>query len=178
VGNGLILESIVERAFDEARLVIIPDKEEPNEFMTVLLDEDYASTKVGLTEDYGGLTFGDLHYRKLQFITDARPGKKYLYTHTLLSLFRRKRCNVRGWEGDFQKVASGKAWHTPGKWCRRSLIEALAFEVGDARRLDEVVGDEDGLGDFEGQQTKEEEALMAVVIREGFEKNSSRKREE
>jgi hypothetical protein len=169
VENGLMLESKIERAFNEGRLVIIPDKEELNEFVTVLLDDDYTSTLVGLMEDYHGLTFGDLHYRRLQFVSEARPRKRYLYTHALLALFRRKRCNAKGWENDAEKLGSARAWNSPEECCRRSIIEALAYEVGDAMSLKEAMGDEAFVADFGRQETTEEEARMAVIIRNGFE---------
>ena len=69
---------------------------------------------------------------RLDFKTDARPGKRYLYVHAMLALFRRKRYNVPGWELDRQKVFSGKIWATPGKYVRKSMMRTVAIEFGDS----------------------------------------------
>ena len=51
----------------------------------------------------------------------AGPGKRYLYIHALLlSLFRRKRID----RYFIPQVFTGQIWATPGKWARRSMVQA------------------------------------------------------
>jgi hypothetical protein len=51
--------------------------------------------------------------KQLQFQTAARPGKRYFYMHALLTVFRRRRYNVPGWENDREQVFNGQIWATP-----------------------------------------------------------------
>ncbi len=53
-----------------------------------------------------GAPFCTIH-KRLQFQTAARPGGRYIYIHALLTLFRRRRCDVAGWEKDRQQVSNG-----------------------------------------------------------------------
>ncbi|KAJ9635955.1 hypothetical protein H2199_008309 [Coniosporium tulheliwenetii] len=50
--------------------------------------------------------------------------------------------DVKGWKRDYEKVGSGTIWGTPGKQVRASIIEALAYEIGDANNLEEIIQEE------------------------------------
>ena len=52
--------------------------------------------------------------------------------HALLSLFRRRKYNEPGWVNDREQVLGGQIWASPGKWARKSMVEALAVEFGDS----------------------------------------------
>ncbi len=163
--NGLLLYDEIEEAFDAARLVIIPDGEYQDELKVVVLDEAILNREIRGT----GLLFRDIDGHRLEFKTDARPGRRYLYLHTLLSLFRRKRVVVEGWQRDFKKVGPGQVWGTPGQWLRRSIVKALAYEIGDISGLEDVLEDQVGLADFADQVSEEKEARRAVSIRQAVE---------
>ena len=158
IKNGMMLSNEMEKAFDAARIVIVED-EDSKELKLVVLDESLMGHRVG-----AGSTprFRDFHNQRLEFVTDARPGRRHLYLHYLLTLFRRKRFNVEGWESDSAKVTSGYIWGSPGPWLRRSIIQALAFEIGDVERLDKEIDD------FPNQVSHEQEKGMAVQMRQAI----------
>ena len=60
------------------------------------------------------------------------------------------------------KCFHGQVLATPGKWARRSMVEALALEIGDSREDIEAVG---GLGEFPDAKSPEEEKRVATVVR-------------
>lgn len=161
--NGIMLSNKVEKALDAARIVIVED-ENPDELKLVVLDENLMDYKINAEKP---LRFLDVHNQRLEFVTDARPGRRHLYLHYLLTLFRRKRFNVEGWETDTTKVVSGYIWGSPGPWLRRSIIQALAFEIGDVEKLDERI--DVGLTDFPNQISNARERGMAVQMRQAFE---------
>lgn len=125
--NGIPLYYKVEEAMDKGRLLIVPELDSANNFKVVLLDESLSETSIYLH----GPKFGELHNRTLIFKTAFRPGKRYLYFLCLITLFRRHRFVVEGWEKDQQKLQMGRLWGTPGKWMKASIIRALALEIGD-----------------------------------------------
>jgi hypothetical protein len=158
--NGLMLHTVLEKIFDDGRMVIVPDPTDDNEFISIILSQDLLSDS-GLCPAVDA-PYSTIHKKRLQFQTAARPGKRYLYVHALLSIFRRRRYDVPGWETDRQQVFKGQIWATPGKWARKSMVEALAFEIGDTWDTIEVAG---GLGDFSDRKLPKEEKAMATVMR-------------
>ncbi|KAJ9641486.1 hypothetical protein H2199_005456 [Coniosporium tulheliwenetii] len=171
VRNGLLLYDEVEKAFDAARFVIIPDPdaEGEDEYKVVILDESLLDMPLGIANvDFG---WRELNNRRLQFKTTARPGRRYLYVRCLLSLFSGKRFDVKGWEADFAKVGGGTIWGTPGKWVRGSIIKALAYEIGDVNNLEEITKEEIG-SEFPDQVSPLKEKRMAVAIRQAVEEGS------
>lgn len=125
--NGIPLYHKVEEAMDKGRLLIVPESESASNFKVVVLDDSISNTSIYLH----GPKFGDLHDRTLIFKTALRPGKRYLYFLCLITLFRRHRVVVEGWEKDQQKLEMYRLWGSPGKWMKTSIIRALALEVGD-----------------------------------------------
>lgn len=162
IKNGMILSKKVEKAFDAARIVVVED-EDSNELKIMVLDESLMDYR---TSGLGSPRFRDVHNQRLEFITDARPGRPHLYLHYLLTLFRRKRFNMEGWESDSAKIKSGYPWGSPRPWLRRSIIQALAFEIGDVEKLDEEI--EAGLADFPNQISHDREKGIAVQIRQAI----------
>ncbi|KAJ9665541.1 hypothetical protein H2201_004423 [Coniosporium apollinis] len=126
--NGLLLYDEIEKQFDQGNIVIVPDGANKGELKAVVLDETILSWDRPEPSVLGYVCFCDIHDRRLEFKTDARPDRRYLYLHCLLSVFRRRRLNAKGWEKDYQKVATEKVWGSPGKWVRRSIVRALAHE--------------------------------------------------
>ena len=158
--NGLMLHGSIEKIFDDGQMVIIPDPTDDNEFISFILSQDLLNDKrpgPGINAP-----FSTIHKRRLQFQTAARPGKRYLYMHALLSLFRRRRYDIPGWEKDREQVLNGQIWATPGKWARKSMVQTLALEVGDSWEDIEAV---EGLGEFPETKSPEEEKRVATVVR-------------
>lgn len=112
--NGILLYQKVEEAMDKGRLLIVPDFDSASNFKVVLLDESLSDTPIYLY----GPKFGDLHNRTLVFKTAFRPRKRYLYFLCLITLFRRHRFVVDGWEKGSAEVTNGPI-------------------VGNARKVDE-----------------------------------------
>ena len=158
--NGLMLHIILEKIFDDGRMVIIPDPTDDNEFVSIILSQDLLNDN----RLCGAINapYSTIHHRRLRFQTAARPGKRYLYMHALLSLFRRRRYDVPGWEKDREQVFNGQIWATPGKWARRSMLKVLALEIGDSWEDIEAVG---GLGEFPDAKSPEEEKRVATLVR-------------
>lgn len=163
--NGLRIYCELEERLGRGRIVVIPDG--ANEFKAVVLDETILKRELRFRGS--GLFYRDFHNKRLEFKTEARPARKYLYFLCLLSLFRRKRYNVVGWQKDCEKILNPAIWGTPQKWLRRSILQHLAMEMGDVERLEDVAGEENGFTDFPGQVSEEEERLMAVQIRHNIE---------
>ena len=164
VKNGLLLHKKIEKALDDAKVVIIPDEQDQNELKLVVLNDTLLNVKVGI----GGSTFREFHNRRLEFKTEARPGHRNLYLHYLLALFRRKRFDVEGWEQDFQRAHNSYIWGTPGPWLRRSIVKALALEIGDSDRLDEFVVSDAGLADFPQPHSAKQETGIAARIKQAL----------
>lgn len=96
-----------------------------------------------------------------------------MYLHYILALFRRNRFNVDGWKNDKTKIRNSYVWASPGKWLRQSVIQALAFEVGDADRIEDVIGHGANgmMTDFPQGLPRETEARMAVTSRNDIEED-------
>lgn len=158
--NGFMMHVTLERIFDDGRMVIVPDPMDNNELISIVLSQELL--KDNRLCPAINAPYSTIHKRRLQFQTTARPGKRYLYMHAMLSLFRRRRYDVPGWEKDREQVFSGQIWASPGKWARKSMVEALALEVGDCWEGIEGVG---GLGEFPNVKSPEEEKKVATVVR-------------
>ena len=107
---------------------------------------------------------------RLEFKTDARPGRRNLYISTLFTIFRRKRYGALGHEHDFDKLrmADNSVWASPGKWMRRSILQVIAAEVGDVftgEMMKEIIG----LDGFPDQESAEQESRRVAEIRYGLE---------
>ncbi len=164
--NGLLLHARVGQALGAGQLVIVPDDECADEFKLIVLDESILDK----TPYGGGPKYSALNNSRLHFKTESRPGKRYLYFRTLITLFRRHRLDVKGSEVDREKLAMGRIWGTPSKWMRGSIIRALALEIGDMLEPELITG----RGDLEEIQYVKrasscKERNIAVDIREALE---------
>jgi HNH endonuclease len=155
--NGFMLHNVFEKIFDDGRMIIIPDPTDDNEFINIILSQDLL--KDSRLCPAINAPYSTIHKRRLQFQTAARPGTCYLYMHALLSLFRRRRYDMPGWEKDREQVFNGQIRE---KWARKSMVEALALEIGDSWEDIEAVG---GLGEFPDAKSPEEEKRVATVVR-------------
>lgn len=165
IKNSLPMQSKIEKAMNAAQVIIVPDDEDPSELKLVVLDDSILDHIL----PHGRATFRDLNQRRLVFQTKTRPARRSLYLHHVLTLFRRKRFDVEGWENDHKKVKSSFLWASPGKWIRRSIIKAIAFELGDVERVEDITGEDNGLADFPNEVSSEKEANIAIGIRHALE---------
>jgi hypothetical protein len=165
--NGLLLHASIEKALDNAQLVIIPRFDNREILRVVLLDQSLADKQIYETKQ-GIVRFKDLG--DLEFKTQARPGLRNLYFNTLLAIFRRRRHGVPGHEDDFKKLkmSDNTIWATPGKWMRRSILRSLAADVGDILTED-LMKNTVGIGDFAHQESPEQERRRVADIRYGLE---------
>lgn len=163
--NGLLLHSRVERAMDAAQLVIVPDAEPGEGLKVVILDESILNKSPFV----GSPKYRDLNNIKLVFKTEARPLKRYLYFLCLISLFRRHRSYVEGSERDQTKPQMGEIWGSPNKWMRCSIIRALALELGDILRAEEVVGADLDTERFFDELSPKSKRQMVIEIRQAIE---------
>lgn len=166
--NGIPLYHKIEEAMDKGRLLIVPEFDSTSNFKVILLDESLSDTSIYLH----GPKFGELHNRTLIFKTAFRPGKRYLYFLCLITLFRRHRFVVEGWEKDQQKLQMGRLWGTPGKWMKASIIRALALEIGDICMEAAEMEDGDILSPSEttaSVSVDQKERKIATEIRHVFE---------
>ncbi|OAP54119.1 hypothetical protein AYL99_11654 [Fonsecaea erecta] len=162
--NGLMMELHLEKIFDDGRMLIMPDPTDDNEFISIVLCQHLKKVHCWAID----APYGALHRRRLQFRTAARPGKRYLYMHALLTLFRRRRYNMPGWETDREEVFL-EMWATPTKWARKSMMEVLAVEMGDDWGSMEGLG----LGEFPHVEPPEEEKRMAKLVKYAWEARAS-----
>ena len=162
--NGLMMHGAFQKPFDHGVIVIVPDPTDHNEFMTLILAESFLLDDEDVCPAIPH-PWRYFHKRRLQFQTPARPSKRYLYVHAVLMIFQRKRYDVPGWQRDRDQVFMGQIWATPGKWARKSMVEALAVEMGDKWEEEDDGG---ALAELPGRLSPEEEADIATVMRYGL----------
>ncbi|OAA59864.1 hypothetical protein SPI_06062 [Niveomyces insectorum RCEF 264] len=125
--NGLVLHKNFKRLLDEAKAVILPasDAEDETDFIFFLLDQNIGRLHSRVTAE-------DLHGRKLQFLTEFRPRKRYLYFKFVMSLLRRRRGEVPGFLDDLERLPSpGKAlWCSPGPYLKQSILYKFSRQLG------------------------------------------------
>ncbi|KAK5461552.1 hypothetical protein LTR20_006476 [Exophiala xenobiotica] len=160
--NGLMIHQSIEKIFDDGRLVIVPDPTDDNEFLSIVLSQDLLRQGSNNICPATDAPWSSIHNKRLQFQTGSRPGKRFMYIHALLTLLRRRRYIVPGWEKDRDQVFTGQIWATPGKWARRSMVQALAVEIGDSWDNIDVGGE--ALGDFPDGKAPEEEKKLATEV--------------
>ncbi|KAK1252230.1 hypothetical protein MKX08_003417 [Trichoderma sp. CBMAI-0020] len=124
--NGIPMYEMYEKAFDDSRLVIIPDGDPEKGCWKVYCLDDPDTHKPSKAVPFGR----ELHGRSLQFRNDFRPSSRYLYFAYCMSLLRRQRHEVPGWWRDFHADGVGKVWATPGTYLRTSTLRRLAHQVG------------------------------------------------
>ncbi|KAL7918439.1 hypothetical protein ACQKWADRAFT_323783 [Trichoderma austrokoningii] len=112
--NGMPMYKEYEKAFDDARLVIVPDGDpETNCWKVWCLDDPNAHEASAMVP-----VGHELHGRSLQFLNDFRP---------------RQRHDVPGWWRDYHISGSTEnkmVWATPGSYLRTSTLRKLAHQIG------------------------------------------------
>lgn len=193
VRNGIPLYYQLEDALDKARFAIVPVEEleehnvpadkhlpkqnpkhhpkpqpKPVRLKVLVMDKSllklYAPGKTPVP-------WHELDGRELEFRNDNRPGLRYLYFNYLMSIFRRHRYEVTGWQEDlFRFAAARKMWSSPGGWLRRSTLMALARRVGHIQNLPALLGTDD-LATVDPGDEKDDD-LTADVIAQAYEERA------
>jgi hypothetical protein len=133
--NGLPMNVYAEEAFDDGRIVIMPDEKVEGEFVLVVLDKAILEMKPLLPYQLNGT----MHGRRLSFRNNFRPSKSYLYFTTCMSILRRERHNVDGWGADRQSsLLPAFNWASPGEYLRTSTLQKIAQQVGHLSKEDAV----------------------------------------
>ena len=143
--NGLLILSIIEKYFDDGKLVIVPDlPEQPQiaELLGWLKGEarEYKIRIIDMTWDKldrrplpeSPLRYRDLDRRKLQFRTSFRPAARYLYFYYWLQVLRRAwRFNQNKTADVYLRDEMGEPfWGTPGRYLPKDMLLALVQKLG------------------------------------------------
>jgi hypothetical protein len=124
--NGLPMHEIYERAFDDARLIIVPDGDPESGRWKVHCLYEADPKEASLSPPSGSQLDG----RSLQFQTEFRPAARYLYFAFCMNILRRQRHNVPGWWRDYLANGPGKVWATPHSYLRTSTLCRIAHQIG------------------------------------------------
>jgi hypothetical protein len=182
VRNVLPLAGVLEKAMDQARIAIVPamendddvagnpnntpeDLASPNRYKVVVLDRGFLK---GKPPGHCGIQdWSRLDGRLLRFRSDFRPGNRYLYFTLMLSILRRRRYQVDGWQSNFIRFAGGQYWGSPGPYLRTSTMSAMARRIGCVDSLRDLFGDASLL--LEGaddDEATEKDKLVSDVVEE------------
>ncbi|KAI1814759.1 hypothetical protein GGS20DRAFT_546685 [Poronia punctata] len=114
--NGILVSSFYEAMLDDAKIAIVPTKDEKDLMVTVL--------------DPTNQLPGGLHGRVLKFRSDHRPAMRYLYFNFAINILRRQRHEVKGWWRDRLAHIDTRFFATPGKWVEETTLRTLATRIG------------------------------------------------
>ncbi|KAK4082813.1 uncharacterized protein Triagg1_1703 [Trichoderma aggressivum f. europaeum] len=157
--NGIPMYDLYEKAFDDARLVIIPEVQpdgNPRKGCWKVYCLDDPDTHEESTQVPVGR---ELHGRSLKFRNDFRPSARYLYFAFCINILRRQRHKVPGWWRDVFLEGPGKVWATPGTYLRTSTLRRLAHQIG--HMTEEEVVEFAGPADADEEEEEDVEMLDA-----------------
>ncbi|KAL9099167.1 MAG: hypothetical protein Q9163_005293 [Psora crenata] len=152
--NGLMLHKMIEEAFENGDVAIFPYQSvqtNPTEWKIIVLKPDIMNWEVYWDSATDKTTrWKDIDGRKLSFLNDNRPARRYLYMRYALAWLHAER---QGFKDFKDKVPPGTIWASPDKpsgYLRKSILRSLAREVGDR---DELPTDLIQAGEFEDPAT-------------------------
>ncbi|KAL6806995.1 hypothetical protein GGI42DRAFT_366729 [Trichoderma sp. SZMC 28013] len=157
--NGIPMCERYEKAFKDARLVVVPDVQ-PDGNPRKDCWKVYCLDDPDTHKPSNWIPMGrELHGRSLQFRNDFRPSSRYLYFAFCMSILRRQRHQAPGWWRDYLIDGPGKAWETPGTYLCTSTLRRLARQVGHLTEKEAAVfapgpADEDEDGEMIDAQVK------------------------
>ncbi|EFR02257.1 hypothetical protein MGYG_05258 [Nannizzia gypsea CBS 118893] len=178
--NGLFLPVEFEEAFDAYQVVIVPHgspTSQPREWQVILLDHS------GLKNvRVSGMTFGELHQKKLIFATDARPRARYLYFHFILAMISHYRSGkstgvIKDELPDSMIPSLTRAWGSEGSYLADNVIHGFIEKVGHElpAELEENMRRQGFRGSFDSEAEVEEicEAAKGIDLRSDEEDSDS-----
>ncbi|KAI9779816.1 MAG: hypothetical protein M1839_007129 [Geoglossum umbratile] len=146
MGNGLVMDRVLEKQFDRGDFVLVPiptEHGEPSRWRFILTNETLRTHKLGIVTSYE--KYGDLDGTELEFKNDSRPAHRFLYYHFVSTLLRYVREDM-----GYTRTISPEE------------LKALANAIGDYEPPAELFGS----GVFDGKNSKspQEEELIAREI--------------
>ncbi|OAP54172.1 hypothetical protein AYL99_11707 [Fonsecaea erecta] len=117
-GNCLLMGIELEIAFNDGRFAIVPGQG-PYELKVLVLGDPR-----------GDSTLEEIDGKVLQFQTEFRPAKRYLYFAFVVSLLRMQRCEVPGWWQTILASQDIKPFTSPGEYLRTSTLFTMAQRIG------------------------------------------------
>ena len=140
--NGLSLNSKIEEAFDNCCVTIVPldtVASTPTEWKLIVLNPEIQdnvfkteSSPPDATVPYKkSWKWKDIDGRKLTFLNDNRPARRFLYMRYILAWLHAEH---NKWAGYKDKVPPGEVWASPNKpdgYLRKSILLDLAKMTGD-----------------------------------------------
>ncbi|KAJ8061063.1 hypothetical protein OCU04_010140 [Sclerotinia nivalis] len=137
--NGLMLENQIEKYFDLLQLAIVPCKDNVDEFELRVLDKGLLKMK----HVESRCTFYDLHGRRLKFLNENRPRKRYLYFHWMICMAVASSKAINQARIKEERKLYEKFWGTPGRWVREEMVRGLVKHTGHDLPLDHTIPGEE-----------------------------------
>lgn len=133
--NGLSLQHRIGEAFDNCWLTIVPIETvqaTPTEWKVVLLNESVRNNTfcVKSYESGENWTWKDIDGRKLTFLNDNRPARRFLYLRYILAELQ---ADKNAWPGFKDKFPPAEVWASPNKpdgYLRKSVLVELRERTG------------------------------------------------
>ena len=136
--NGLSLQGKIEEAFDNCWVAIVPLESvtsTPTEWKIVLLNPEIKDKlffrDLNQSTDRLEWKWRDIDGRKLRFLNDNRPARRFLYMRYTLAWLH---AEDKEWAGFKEKVPPGQVWASPNKpdgYLRSSIMRELWKRTGD-----------------------------------------------
>ncbi len=133
--NGLFLNRVIEGAFDDGWIAIIPNgsvDQTPTEWKLVILKDSIRNDTVYTPLAGGAITrWRDIDRIALQFRNNNRPARRYLYFRYVMAHMN---AVIEGFTDIDKKLPNGSIWASPDKpdgYLRKSVLQVLAKRIGD-----------------------------------------------
>ena len=133
--NGMMLNKVIEGAFDNGWVAIIPDgsvDSTPTEWKIVLLNNQKRENTVYTDPiTHNTIRFKGIDGKRLRFCNENRPARRYLYFRYIMAYIhasKEKFPDLR------TKLPPGRIWASPNKpdgYLRSSALQMLAIRIGD-----------------------------------------------
>ena len=172
--NCLSLQTKIEEAFDDCWITIVPldsVASTPTEWKVVILNPAikdnvfYRQTTAPFTKATEW-RWRDIDGRKLTFLNDNRPARRFLYMRYTLAWLHAEN---KKWVGFKEKVPPGEVWASPNKpdgYLRKSILLELGKMTGDKLPRDLMEA-----GAFENSETDNAvyDAIAGIRVTEAVE---------
>ncbi|CRG92559.1 Pc12g04220 [Talaromyces islandicus] len=151
---GITLYQTIEEALDQGAIVIIPKPVgDETRWECVLVDKSKANhTAIDLPT--GDIKWRDLDHQELEFKSETRPARRYLYFRFIITVIHAKRTGNEEFISQLQQ--KDKFWASPGRYLQRATIVALARNISGLDLPESIYNDTtfpDAISDQEAQDT-------------------------
>ncbi|KAJ5793509.1 hypothetical protein N7457_000108 [Penicillium paradoxum] len=137
--NALLLYKPIESLLDQGIIAVIPIPSaitEPTTWRCVVLDESKNENFVYKRETGEIIKVKHLDERRLSFLSENRPRRRYLYFRFLISYLNAKRMKL---SDITEKVEARRFWPSGGEYLNKSTLKTLARCVSGCELPDEFV---------------------------------------